>query len=160
MLSRQEDQRERERVLRNDQRVRQEQEQGPRVFAQDQSLPRQGTTFHQHALADATMPRGRFTAVEAATVAEQIRQSIIPPAQLGVLIQAHSVSSHHLAKTTRLLSPLPLLLRLKQLPTLRQQLLRLLPWTLSNVTWGWGFLLHRGADFRSAAHDHQRGQLC
>ena len=67
MLSRQEDQRERERVLRNDQRVRQQQEQGSRVFAQDQSL-RRTSTFHQHALADADTPRGRFSAVENATV--------------------------------------------------------------------------------------------
>jgi hypothetical protein len=39
-----------------------------RVFAQDQSLPNQASTFHQHALADAQTPRGRFSAVDAATV--------------------------------------------------------------------------------------------
>jgi hypothetical protein len=39
-----------------------------RVFAQDQSLPKQATTFHQHALADAQTPRGRFSAVEASYV--------------------------------------------------------------------------------------------
>jgi hypothetical protein len=45
-----------------------EQAERRRTFAQDQSVPRQGTTFHQHALADALTPRGRFTAVEAAYV--------------------------------------------------------------------------------------------
>jgi hypothetical protein len=39
-----------------------------RVFAEDQSLPRQATTMHAFAQADAAMPRGRFSAVEAATV--------------------------------------------------------------------------------------------
>jgi hypothetical protein len=39
-----------------------------RVFDQDQSVPRQATTLHQHALADAATPRGRFSAVETATV--------------------------------------------------------------------------------------------
>jgi hypothetical protein len=37
-----------------------------RVFAQDQSL--RGSTLHQHAQADALTPRGRFSAVDAATV--------------------------------------------------------------------------------------------
>jgi hypothetical protein len=39
-----------------------------RVFAQDQSLPNPGSTFHQHALAEAQTPRGRFSAVEASYV--------------------------------------------------------------------------------------------
>ena len=39
-----------------------------RVFAQDQSLPKQATTFHQFAQADANTPRGRFSAVDAAYV--------------------------------------------------------------------------------------------
>jgi hypothetical protein len=39
-----------------------------RVFAQDQSVPSQATTFHQHAQADADIPRGRFTAHERSTV--------------------------------------------------------------------------------------------
>ena len=39
-----------------------EQRERQRVFAQDQSL--RGSTFHQHALADAQIPRGRFSAVE------------------------------------------------------------------------------------------------
>jgi hypothetical protein len=43
-----------------------EQQERRRVFAQDQSVPRQGSTFHQHATADANIPRGRFSAVEAA----------------------------------------------------------------------------------------------
>src|SRR6516165_5910500 len=44
-----------------------EQAERQRVFAQDQSV-RQASTFHQHALADAQTPRGRFSAVETATV--------------------------------------------------------------------------------------------
>src|SRR5215472_13995550 len=43
-----------------------EQAERRRVFAQDQSL--RGTTFHQHAQADADTPRGRFTAHERSTV--------------------------------------------------------------------------------------------
>jgi hypothetical protein len=39
-----------------------------RVFAQDQSVQRQATTMHAHAIADAATPRGRFSAVEAAYV--------------------------------------------------------------------------------------------
>jgi len=39
-----------------------------RVFAQDQSLPNRATTFHQFAQADAQTPRGRFSAIDAATV--------------------------------------------------------------------------------------------
>jgi len=39
-----------------------------RVFAQDQSLRNQGSTFHQHALADADTPRGRFSVIDAAYV--------------------------------------------------------------------------------------------
>ena len=39
-----------------------------RVFAQDQSVQRQATTMHAHAIADAATPRGRFSAVEAQTV--------------------------------------------------------------------------------------------
>jgi len=45
-----------------------EQAERRRVFAQDQSLRNQGSTFHQHALADAETPRGRFSAVSAAHV--------------------------------------------------------------------------------------------
>src|SRR5262249_28765081 len=45
-----------------------EQHERRRVFAQDQSLHNQGTTFHQHAQADAETPRGRFSAVSAAHV--------------------------------------------------------------------------------------------
>ena len=45
-----------------------EQEERRRVFAQDQSLPKQATTFHQFAQADAETPRGRFAAVDAAYV--------------------------------------------------------------------------------------------
>ena len=43
-----------------------EQRERQRVFAQDQSL--RGSTFHQHALADANTPQGRFSAHAAATV--------------------------------------------------------------------------------------------
>jgi hypothetical protein len=68
MLSRQEEDRERRETLRNDLSVRQQQEESRRVFAQDQSLPNQATTFHQFAQADAETPRGRFTQVDAATV--------------------------------------------------------------------------------------------
>src|SRR5262249_21082252 len=45
-----------------------EQHERQRVFAQDQSLRNQGSTFHQHAQADAQTPRGRFSAVDAAYV--------------------------------------------------------------------------------------------
>ena len=45
-----------------------EQAERRRVFAQDQSLPKQATTFHQFAQADADTPRGRFSAVSAAYV--------------------------------------------------------------------------------------------
>jgi hypothetical protein len=45
-----------------------EQAERRRVFAQDQSIPRQATTMHAHAIADAAMPRGRFSAVEATYV--------------------------------------------------------------------------------------------
>ena len=43
-----------------------EQAERQRVFAQDQSL--RGSTFHQHALADANTPQGRFSAHAAAFV--------------------------------------------------------------------------------------------
>lgn len=65
MLENQIDQHERRAVMRNEQRVREEQQ---RVFAQDQSLPCQATTMHTFAQADAQTPRGRFTQVDAATV--------------------------------------------------------------------------------------------
>jgi hypothetical protein len=71
MLESQIDQEERRRTLQNDVRVREHQrEQAERrsVFAPDQSLPNPASTFHQHALADAETPRGRFTQVETATV--------------------------------------------------------------------------------------------
>jgi hypothetical protein len=45
-----------------------EQAERRRVFAQDQSVQRQATTMLAHAIADAAIPRGRFSAVEAATV--------------------------------------------------------------------------------------------
>jgi hypothetical protein len=67
MLSSQEEQEDRRRTLQNDVRVR-EQEEQRRVFAPDQSLPRQGTTMHQFAQNDAQMPRGRFSAIETVTV--------------------------------------------------------------------------------------------
>ena len=65
MLSRQEEDRDRREVLRNDLRVRQQE---PRMFAQDQSLPNQATTFHQFAQADANVPRDRYAGVNAAHV--------------------------------------------------------------------------------------------
>jgi hypothetical protein len=65
MLEHQIDQAERRAVMRNEQRVK-EQEQS-RVFA-DQSLPNKASTLHQHAVADADIPRGRFSAVEASYV--------------------------------------------------------------------------------------------
>ena len=65
MLSRQQEEQDRIRTLRNDLSVR---EQQGRVFAQDQSLPNKASTLHQHALADADTPRGRFSAVETAYV--------------------------------------------------------------------------------------------
>jgi hypothetical protein len=66
MLSRQEEEQDRIHTLRNDLSVRQqrEQEERRRTFAPDQSLPNPGTTFHQHAINDADIPRGRFTAHE------------------------------------------------------------------------------------------------
>jgi hypothetical protein len=45
-----------------------EQAERRRVFAQDQSVPNKGSTFHQHALADAQTPRGRYDPVTTATV--------------------------------------------------------------------------------------------
>jgi len=71
MLSSQIDQAERRAVLRNDAKVseqQREQEETRSVYAPGQSLPKQATTFHQHALADAETPRGRFSAVSAAYV--------------------------------------------------------------------------------------------
>ena len=71
MLSSQEEQEDRRRTLQNDARVREhqrEQSERQRVFAQDQSLPKQATTFHQFAQADALTPRGRFSAVETSYV--------------------------------------------------------------------------------------------
>jgi len=43
-----------------------EQQERRRVFAQDQSL--RSSTFHQHALAEAETPRGRFSAIANAQV--------------------------------------------------------------------------------------------
>src|SRR6516164_3563928 len=54
MLESQREQEETRRTLQNDQRVKQQRE--------------QGSTFHQFAEADAQTPRGRFSAVDAATV--------------------------------------------------------------------------------------------
>jgi hypothetical protein len=65
MLESQREQEDRRRTMQNDARVR---EQIERVFAQDQSVPRQASTFHQHAQADADTPLGRFSAVSAAYV--------------------------------------------------------------------------------------------
>jgi hypothetical protein len=77
MLERQIDQWERRAVMRNEQRVREEQ---GRVFAPDQSLPRQATTMHAFAQADAQTPRGRFSAVEAQTVVGADPLPNYPPA--------------------------------------------------------------------------------
>jgi hypothetical protein len=68
MLESQIDQAERRATLRNDLKVQQQQEERRRTFAQDQSVPNPGSTFHAHAIAEAAMPRGRFSAVENATV--------------------------------------------------------------------------------------------
>ena len=51
-----------------------------RVFAQDQSVPNQASTFHQHATADANIPRGRFSAVETATIVGSQPTINYPPA--------------------------------------------------------------------------------
>jgi hypothetical protein len=67
MLESQIDQAERRATLRNDALVR-EQEERRRVFAPNQSEPKQSSTYFQHAQADAQTPRGRFSAVEAQTV--------------------------------------------------------------------------------------------
>jgi hypothetical protein len=66
---------ERKRTLENDldvqrQQREQEQEERRRVFA-DQSLPNQASTFHQHAIADAAMPLGRFSAISNAQIVGQ-----------------------------------------------------------------------------------------
>jgi hypothetical protein len=58
MLSDQIDQAERKAFLRNDARVREQQ----------REREQQGTTFHQFAQADVTIPRNRFDQVNAATV--------------------------------------------------------------------------------------------
>jgi hypothetical protein len=68
MLESQIDQALRRATLRNDLKVRQEQEEGRRTFAADQSLPNPGTTYLQHAQSDADIPRGRFTAYERSSV--------------------------------------------------------------------------------------------
>ena len=68
MLESQIDQAERRATLRNDLKVQQQQEERRRTFAQDQSVPNPGSTFHAHAIAEAAMPRGRFSAVEASNV--------------------------------------------------------------------------------------------
>jgi hypothetical protein len=69
MLENQIDQWERRETLRNDLKVRQQQEERhQRVFAPDQSLPKQATTFQQFAQADADTPRGRFSAIDASYV--------------------------------------------------------------------------------------------
>ena len=68
MLSRQEEDRERREVLHNDALVRQQREQGSRVYAPDQSKPNPGTTLHQAAINDADIPLGRFSAISAAVV--------------------------------------------------------------------------------------------
>ena len=71
MLEKQIDQAERLETLRNDlsvQREQRERAEPPRVFAEDQSLPRQATTMLAFAQADAAEPRGRFSAVSAAYV--------------------------------------------------------------------------------------------
>ena len=94
MLSSQEEQAERKRVLAQDLSLRQQQEERRRVFAQDQSL-RRTSTFYQHALADAETPRGRYsqvttsyvigstptpaTAYPAASAAHQIQLPDEPP---------------------------------------------------------------------------------
>jgi hypothetical protein len=59
-----------------------EQAERQRVFAQDQSVARQATTMHAHAIADAAMPRGRFSAVETAYVigSKPDAASAYPPA--------------------------------------------------------------------------------
>ena len=59
-----------------------EQAERRRVFAQDQFVQRQATTMHAHAIADAAMPRGRFSAVEAVTVvgSKADAASAYPPA--------------------------------------------------------------------------------
>jgi hypothetical protein len=54
----------RKRTLENDLKVRQEQ---GRLFA-DQSQPRQSSTYYQHAVNDASIPLGRFSAISNATV--------------------------------------------------------------------------------------------
>ena len=75
MLEKQIDQAERRAVMRNEQRVRE-----GRVFAPDQSLPREATTFHQFAQADAEIPRGRFTAHERSSVTGATPAPSYPPA--------------------------------------------------------------------------------
>ena len=67
MLSRQEEELERRETLRNDASVR-EQAEHRRVYAPDQSLPKQSSTYHQHAITDADIPRGRFSAIANAQV--------------------------------------------------------------------------------------------
>jgi hypothetical protein len=68
MLERQIDEAERLAVMRNDLRVREQQE---RVFAPNQSEPRQSSTYFQHAQADAQTPLGRFSAISSAQVVGQ-----------------------------------------------------------------------------------------
>jgi hypothetical protein len=78
MLEKQIDQAERLAVMRNEQRVREEQ---GRVFAPNQSEPNQASTYHQHAQADADIPRGRYTAHQRSSVtgATPNPASLYPP---------------------------------------------------------------------------------
>jgi len=71
MLEKQRDQIERRETLRNDLLVRRQQE--PRVFAENQSQPREASTLHQHAQAQANEIGGRFSAVAASWAADADR---------------------------------------------------------------------------------------
>jgi hypothetical protein len=68
MLEKQIDQHERRATLRQDLSLRQQQEERRRVFTDDQSIPREASTYFQHAVTDAQTPRGRFSAVETSYV--------------------------------------------------------------------------------------------
>jgi hypothetical protein len=67
VLENQIDQAERRATLRNDLKIR-EQQQAMHTYAPNQSLPRQAATMHQFALAEAATPRGRYSDVDATYV--------------------------------------------------------------------------------------------
>ena len=150
--------------------AQEEQAERRRVFAQDQSVPRQGTTFHQHAQADADIPRGRFSAIANAQVvgatavpnypaasAHQAdpcgtepplgyRIDELEPLELTTEAQATGDAVVAPSSTTPLVDDVERAassLSSQPNPTLCQSLRLIAPRELSDVVLGWGFLAIR-----------------